>query len=527
MTRSTKFQPSASVDELDWVRPRLDWVPPTDGLSSAGVEAVELALVAGLKLDAWQQYALDQMLWERPDGRWLTNQVGLVVSRQNGKGAILEARELAGLFLFGEREITHSAHLFDTSRKHMQRMRELIEDVPEFDRRVDDWFLSKGQESLKLKGGATIKFKTRTRSGGRGLSGDLVVLDEAMIIPEQAMGALMPTLTARPNPQVVFAGSAVDQQEHPYGIPFAKLRHRAEVALRTSGVHKNARRLAWLEWSLDPDVYNARPTVVADDPAYWRFGNPALGWRVTQDWLEAERLLLGERTFATEVLGVGDWPDVDADGDQVIPKGVWDLLCRPNAAIRGRACLAIDTTPERDRSAIAAAGFRPGDAAGRHVEVTGDGTEIDAQPGTRWVVGRLQEIARNHRPCAVVVDGASPAASLIPDLEEAGFRRPPPGGEPDADHLLVVADTKMMTDACANFYDAAVRPGDDPPLSHLGQRVLNRALGSAKKRNLGDRWAWARKSGGDISPLVATSLAHEGHRLFGHVTELEPIIVVT
>ena len=33
--------------------------------------------------------------------------MGLICSRQNGKGALLEARELAGLFLLGEELILH------------------------------------------------------------------------------------------------------------------------------------------------------------------------------------------------------------------------------------------------------------------------------------------------------------------------------------------------------------------------------------------------------------------------------------
>jgi hypothetical protein len=41
----------------------------------------------------------------------VSSDVGLVVPRQNGKGTILEARELAGLFLFGE-SILHTSHEF-------------------------------------------------------------------------------------------------------------------------------------------------------------------------------------------------------------------------------------------------------------------------------------------------------------------------------------------------------------------------------------------------------------------------------
>src|SRR5205809_457432 len=85
---------------------------PAD-VSSLGVEAAELAASAGLVLDPWQAMVLDAALGKRRDGKWAAFEVGVVVSRQNGKGGILEARELAGLFLIRERLLVHSAHQFD------------------------------------------------------------------------------------------------------------------------------------------------------------------------------------------------------------------------------------------------------------------------------------------------------------------------------------------------------------------------------------------------------------------------------
>jgi phage terminase large subunit-like protein len=93
-------------DLLGAQRPRICSLPESE--SSAGREAVELARMAGLVLDPWEEFVLASALGERQDGQWAAFEVGLVVSRQNGKGAILEARELAGLFLLGERLLIHS-----------------------------------------------------------------------------------------------------------------------------------------------------------------------------------------------------------------------------------------------------------------------------------------------------------------------------------------------------------------------------------------------------------------------------------
>jgi len=50
----------------------------------------------------------------------------------------------------------------------------------------------------------------------------------------------------------------------------------------------------------------------------------------------------------------------------------------------------------------------------------------------------------------------------------------------------------------------------DGKARHLEQPILNLAVFAARKRPLGDAWAWARKTGGDISPLVAVTLSHWG-----------------
>jgi hypothetical protein len=56
--------------------------------------------------------------------------------------------------------------------------------------------------------GPRIRYRTRTKGGGRGFTGDCLYLDEAMIISEAMHGALLPTLSARKNPQVWYTGSA-------------------------------------------------------------------------------------------------------------------------------------------------------------------------------------------------------------------------------------------------------------------------------------------------------------------------------
>jgi phage terminase large subunit-like protein len=198
---------------------------------------------------------------------------GVEVPRQNGKGAILEARELAGLFLLGERLIIHSAHQFDTSLEAFRRLLALIEDTPDFDRRVQRVSRSHGEEGIELKNRQRIRFRTRTKGGGRGFTGDCLILDEAMILPESAHGALLPTLSARPNPQVWYTGSAVDQNIHEEGIVWSRIRER--------GIRGGDPALMYVEWSVNASSPDEVDQKIASDPEAWAQANPGLGIRIS------------------------------------------------------------------------------------------------------------------------------------------------------------------------------------------------------------------------------------------------------
>jgi phage terminase large subunit-like protein len=119
-----------SAERLGAQRPRLLHVP--DFSSSTGEEACELAAMAGLEMDPWQQFAIHNALGERPDGKWAAFEVGIEVPRQNGKGGILETFGLAGLFLLGEQLIIHSAHEFATAEEALERMSQIIEGCSTF-----------------------------------------------------------------------------------------------------------------------------------------------------------------------------------------------------------------------------------------------------------------------------------------------------------------------------------------------------------------------------------------------------------
>jgi hypothetical protein len=486
--------PGGPTDLQGVQQPRICAIPPF--VSSAGVEAVELSRMAKLHLDPWEEFTLANSLNERANGRWAAFEVGVMVSRQNGKGTILEGRELAGLFILDERLLIHSAHQFDTSLEAFRRLLMLIEDCPDLERRVQRVSRSHGEEGIELKKNPKtglrqrIRFRTRTKGGGRGFSGDFLALDEAMELAESGHGALLPTLSARPNPQVFYMGSAVDQEVHDNGIVFARIRER--------GIRGDDPALMYVEWSHDAPDPESVTHEQATDPQVWARANPGLGIRISSEHVEREQRSMDPRTFAVERLGVGDWPITDPSGAMVIDLDLWRQRRDLESVIDGPVCLVYDVRPNRSHAAIGAAGRR---ADGKwHVEV------IDHRPGTGWVAPRMKELRDNHDVTLIACDGKSPAAALLAQFEEL-----------DVDVELL--DAGDQAKACGELFDAVAQD----ELRHLGTNELEAALKGAAQRPLGDAWAWSRKTSTvDISPLVAITLAL--HQAIGNTTETEPLI---
>ena len=462
----------AEIPRLGQQAPRVESLPPGRP-HPLGDAALKLVAEAGIVLDAWQERVFRASLL-RNGSKWAAMEVGLVLPRQNGKNVLLEARELAGLFVFGERLLIHSAHLAATSLEAFRRLSALIES--------NDWLMAEvkrvwrgaGKESIELKNGNRIEFKTRTGASGRGFSGDFVAFDEAMIFPDDSLGAIFPVISARPDPQMWYTGSAVDRLVHDNGLVLARVRER--------GLAGDDASLAYFEWSLGYGSPEEIPREVMLDDQAWAAANPALGIRISTDYIVKEQRSLPDRIFAVERLGVGDWPDIDADR-AMIDLDQWEELKDPFSKMVDAPVFAFDVTPDRSRSSIAACGRREDGAL--HIEL------VEWRPGTGWLGSRLLELAGRYSNQSVICDGSGPAGSLIPELERAEM------------HVTAVT-AREHARACGLIYDAV----EDRTLRHLGQDPLDSAIKGAITRPLGEAWAWSRRNSAvDISPLVACTLA--------------------
>ncbi len=437
---------------------------PDGGATDLGEDACDWLAANGLILDPWQRTFMVQAMAEWADDRWAAFDVGLVVGRQNGKSLLLAAREMIGMFLLGEDLIIHTAHQWKTAHKSFLTLQKLVRASPELMARVKRFSSAPGTDVLLMKDGRTVEFIARSKASGRGWSADLVIMDEAYDLSAEMMGALMPTLSAMPNPQIWFASSA----------PMA----RSDVlhSLRDRAIAGESSRLCFMEWSA-PE--GCDPT----DRTAWAQANPSLGIRISEEFFEVEQQSLDAHEFGRECLG---WPD-SPGGVSVFPDGAWTLAADSSSAPSGQVAFAVDVNPSRSLASIGVAGLRRDGLI--HVEL------IDCRPGTEWIVGRLLELDDRWSPVAFVIDEGGPAGSLVEGVERAGL-------------TVVRLSMRQVAQATGLFFDAVVH---EKSVRHRAQPPLDAAVLGASQRPLGDAWTWGRRNSVvEVSPLVAVTLAYWG-----------------
>lgn len=453
-------------------RARIELIP--DGEEHPRTQEIrEYVARTGTSLDPWQDHILFTSFLMRGD-LYAAFKLGLVAPRQNGKNGITEMRELVGAHLLGEKLVIHTAHLADTCKEAFRRLEDIIDANEWLSKDVKHIWRTNGHEAIEFRNGCRIRFRTRTRGGGRGFSAPVVIFDEAMFLPTVSLGAMLPLISAQPNPQVWFVGSAVDQMIMDEGIEFARVRE--------AGIKREDPRLAFFEWSLD--FPSPEDVPVGFNPEAVATTNPALGIRISMDYARAEYEALGARTYAVERYCVGDWPATDGLGDMVWSLELWNSLQDSSSKAQDPVVFAFDVSPDRRRSTIAAIGRRSDKHI--HIEIPPD----CSRKGTDWVPARIAELNERHRPSLIVCDGVGPAFSLTHELRDLGIE-------------VRALTTPEHGEACGLIFDAV----EQRRLRHMGTAELNAAVRGATQRPLGDRWAWNRRtSSADITPLVACTL---------------------
>lgn len=393
-----------------------------------GPDAARFLAAVGLHLDPWQQDVLDDWLAEFR-GRWAHRDAVLLVPRQNGKSFLLAARILAALFVVEhERKVMFSAHDSKPMREVFAIVRDVVEATPALARRVKSIRLANGQESVETVDGSKAHFVARTnniRSAFRGFSPDLVMLDEALVLGDDAWSAILPTVSAKANPQIILSSSA--------GTAESTVLARFKDAGRSG----EGTRLAFHEWEASG--------LDRADAQSWATANPALGIRLQLETIEAEIRSMSPDAFDRERLGV--WSQV---------RGETAL------SIDGYASVGVSSVviPERVTISVDVHQIPGGERVGAVVFTWLDGdmpTSVLArqEPGVRWLPEQLKAYVERYRADGVhmSVGGSQDVAQ---DIEAAGVTL----------HRLNVGEWKA---ACTGLgqaiRDDACRVQVAPPLS--------------------------------------------------------------
>ena len=147
-----------------------------DPKKTRGTNAIKLYKSTGQQLLTWQQRQIKAIEATNKDGLWKHMTYCICVSRRNGKGEVLAARELDGLINLGEK-ICHTAHRTTTSHDAFNRLYTLLkkagyEEHSKKKKKMPDksFYASKqyGLEHIEVTGGGVIDFRTRTNNGGLG-----------------------------------------------------------------------------------------------------------------------------------------------------------------------------------------------------------------------------------------------------------------------------------------------------------------------------------------------------------------------
>lgn len=428
-----------------------------------------LAELAGHRPLPWQSMVGDVALEVDRRGRPFYREVRVTVPRQSGKTTLVFDVVTERALGWGESQRTvYTAQDRLGARDKWEDYERVLRASPALWAGVDRVRHQNGQEAIFWANGSQFGITSSTEQAGHGLTLDVGVIDEAFAQrDERLVQAFRPAMVTRRNAQLwVISTAGTDESTF--------LRERVDDGRARVEADERA-GVAYFEWSApdDADIF---------DPATWWACMPALGHTVDVETIELDAAGMPADEFARAYLN--RWI---AGGVPAVDLSAWSACAAPDSdAGRGPFAFALDVTPARTAASIAvASSSRSG--SGVHVELA------DHRAGVAWVVERVVELDRQWRPLSWSLDPAGPAGSLLLDLAAAGV-------------AVEAVETRKYAQACGALYDRIV----EGTLEHRGQPALDAAVAGARRRALGDAWAWARRGGSDVSPLVAVTLAVHG-----------------
>lgn len=470
--------------------PRI-FTPPLRPLTpetSLGFECIAFADdVLGITLLPWQKWLLVHALELLPDGEFRFRTVVLLVARQSGKSTLMLVLTLWRMFLDRSQLVIGTAQNLDLSEELWNSAVDLVESIPELAAEVprDGVVRNNGKKALRLKTGERYKVAAASRKGGRGFSGDLILMDELREHHSfDSWSAVTKTTMARPRAQIWAASNAGDAMS----IVLRRLRAIAHQALDWPDGDGDSTSIGSVddvdesdgdEDSLGIFEWSAEPNCSRSDRAAWAQANPSLGYTISERAIAGALRTDPDSVFRTEVLC--QWISTAESGP--FTAGKW-IATQDNDARPAKSSprvLCVDVSWNRETAYIA------------RVSRDRDGNpvlDIAAQrAGTEWVAEWLSKRRKKFESVTLQTNGA-PVSSLYDELKKPKYG-------------LNVVDWSGpdLGRASGIAFDLV----ENETLRHLQHPGLDRAATTAVPKSMGDTWVIDRKnSPNDAAPLIAS-----------------------
>lgn len=469
--------------------PRISTAPlrPLTPETSLGFRCIAFARdVLRLEPDEWQRNFLIRALEIHPDGSFRFRTVLLLVSRQNGKSAVCRMLTAWMIATGRARLAVSTAQDLGIARRLWEEVAREFEINPQLSPLVRGIRRANGQEAIALANGCESIVKATTADAARGLTVDLLLLDELRTHRDHgAYAALSKTTLARPNALMVGLSNAGSDDS----VVLNEVRERA-IAQLEAGTS-----LGIFEWSA-PDG------CALDDLEAIAQANPALGHgRLTLAAIEDARATDPPNVFRTEVL----CQRVDVI-ESAVSKAGWEGGAdgAPGMLV-GRTDLAAcwDMSPDGEHVTLVVAG-REGERI--RVEVAG---AWSSSAEARIEIPRLLEAIAPRRT-GWFPDG--PAGALAPIM--TGRRR------------SVRMSSTDSAKACMGLAEFAKTSG----VLHPNDPLLTAHVLGASKKNVVDGWRFHRLNGGHCDAAYAaagavhmllTARRHDWSQLSGNTAPAE------
>lgn len=428
------------------------------------LRAVRLLKAGGLLLDPWQSDVLDDWMAYNAGGKWVCKTCGGSVPRQNGKSLLVQGRADVGMLTRAE-NVIYTAHLQKTATETFEEMASFF-DSNALRKHVKDIKTALGREQILLNNGARVKFLARTRNGGRGQHGDLLIFDEAQELDENQQASFIPAISASLNPQTIYVGTPPESFE--IGSVFRKIRQTA--------LDGKTKATAWFEFSV-PEIGNVK------DVNRWCATNPAIGRRIQLTTIEGELEQMPEDTFARERLGW--WTPIQLQKlDLAIDKDIWNACASQELKPEGKTAYGIKFAPDGSEVCL----------CGAVIDANGIAriSLIDRKPtgyGTQWLADWLNE--RYSKASCVVIDGKNGVDVLV-DKITSTWKYKGSVIRPAAKEVIAAVGLIMdtMTEHKLTWYEP--------------QEALRESALSATKRAIAGGWGFG---GENSAPIEACALA--------------------